>query len=588
MVFSSLLPPIDIPGVNLVDFVFGECEKHVSSADHPVFTDSASGVSISLSELRSQTLRLASGLQKSCSIGTGDVVAIFAANSIIYPIAAYAIVTAGATCTPANPTYTAQELAHQLSNSRCKAVIVGDGLRETAVQALKIAKHPVEHILLMDESRTGASGTIFDVMDAEMPKDFFRRQAAEPGIDYTQLPAYMCYSSGTTGKPKGVVLTHRNMIANALQINGVKKLDAPRAHARDVFLGLAPFCHAYGLSYVLHSSVSLGGTVVVMAKYSFESFLAVIQRYRVTYGYLVPPIVCALSKDPRVDSYDLSTMATVLSGGAALSPTLIEATEQRLPGTKIVQGYGMTEMSPAITMLATVHSNAASIGMLMPGCDAMIIDDEGRELPENSPGELCFRGPNIMARYWNNAEATRDILDADGFLHTGDIGYIDSEGFFYITDRKKELIKYKGFQVAPSELEGLLAEHPDVEDAAVMAVYDDNQATEIPRAYIVLKDKNGGNEDGNGDDLARGQVVVDWLHERVARYKRLRGGFAIIDHIPRSPAGKIIRNSIRNIERVPGSSVLPSSKSQGIASSSLSSDSAGTASDTSSTTVVLA
>ncbi|KAJ2853462.1 hypothetical protein FB639_006537, partial [Coemansia asiatica] len=305
MVFSSLLPPIDIPSTNVVDFVFGECERHTPTVEYPVFVDSASGTSIGLSDLRSQTLRLASGLQRICSIGTGDVVAIFAANSIIYPIAAYAIVAAGATCTPANPTYTAQELAHQLSNSRCKAVIVGDGLRETAVQALKIANHPVEHILLMDESRAGASGTIFDIMDAETPEDFFSKQAAEPDIDYARLPAYLCYSSGTTGKPKGVVLTHRNMVANALQINGVKKLDAPRTHARDTFLGLAPFCHAYGLSYVLHSSVSLGGTVVVMAKYSFESFLAVIQRYKVTYGYLVPPIVCALSKDARVDKYDL-------------------------------------------------------------------------------------------------------------------------------------------------------------------------------------------------------------------------------------------------------------------------------------------
>ncbi|KAJ2226458.1 hypothetical protein IWW45_007449 [Coemansia sp. RSA 485] len=567
MVFSSRLPPIDIPDANIVDFVFSECARQVPSADHAAFVDSASGASVSLAALRSLTLRLAAGLRTRCGIATGDVVAVCAANSIVYPIAAYAVVAAGATCTPANPMYTPHELAHQLANSRCKAVIVGDGLRATVERALELAQHTVAHVLLMDEAKFDidavenpeAEDSIFGILaPADAPADLFERQAAEPGVDYAQLPAYLCYSSGTTGKPKGVVLTHRNMVANALQINAVKRLDAPRTPERDTFLGLAPFCHAYGLSYVLHSSVSLGGTVVVMAKYSFDAFLAVVQQHRITYGYLVPPIVCALSKDPRVDNYDLSTMATVLSGGAALSPTLIEATEQRLPGVKIVQGYGMTEMSPAVTMLATTHARPASIGMLMPGCDAIVVDDHGNRLPENAPGELCFRGPNIMACYLDNAQATADILDSDRFLHTGDIGYIDSDGFFYITDRKKELIKYKGFQVAPSELEGLLAEHPDVEDAAVMAIYDDNQATEIPRAYIVLKHKAGDN-----DDQARAQAVVAWLHQRVARYKWLRGGFAIIDHIPRSPAGKIIRASIRNIERASASGAGSGNDSSG-------------------------
>ncbi|KAJ1744609.1 hypothetical protein LPJ58_006604 [Coemansia sp. RSA 1591] len=234
-------------------------------------------------------------------------------------------------------------------------------------------------------------------------------------------------------------------------------------------------------------------------------------------------------------------MHTILSGGAALSPTLIESTEERL-NVRVIQGYGMSEMSPAVTMLSTVHKNAASVGILLPNCQAKVIS-EGHEVGPNMHGELCFRGPNVMPSYYKNPCATRDIFDDAGFLHTGDIGYIDAAGFFYITDRKKEIIKYKGFQIAPSELESLLAEHPDIYDAAVMAVYDDRQATEIPRAYFVLKQRGEDSEE-------RAQRIVEWLHERVAKYKRLRGGFVLIDHIPRSPAGKIIRASLKEMEHV--------------------------------------
>ncbi|KAJ2004619.1 hypothetical protein GGI04_002450 [Coemansia thaxteri] len=538
MVFESGLPNVSVPDINLVDYVLGECERRSSGADHTLFVDSTTSDSLTLGEVKSRTLRFANELRSRYSIGAGDVVAIFARNSISYPIAAYGIVASGATCTPANPSYTAQELAHQLSDSRCKAIVVGDGLLKTATEALALISHTVGHVLSMDEVLDPANAE-----DIEAACPFVSGQPAS----FSTAAAYICYSSGTTGKPKGVLLTHANMVANSQQINALKNLDVPISESYETFLGLAPFCHAYGLSYVLHSSVALGGKIVVMSTYSFDSFLHAIQRYRITFGYLVPPIVCALSKDPRVDRYDLSTMHTVLSGGASLSPTLIEITERRLPGVKIVQGYGMSEMSPAITMLATSHANPASIGVLLPNCEAKVVDDQGNEVGVCVDGELCFRGPNVMLGYLNNPSATQDIFDDQGFLHTGDIGYVDTSGFFYITDRKKEIIKFKGFQVAPSELEGLLAEHPDIEDAAVMAVYDDSQATEIPKGYFVLKKT----EDSSViDEIARAQAVVDWLHERIAKYKRLRGGFAIIDHIPRSPAGKIIRNSLRTMHHV--------------------------------------
>ncbi|KAI8321217.1 acetyl-CoA synthetase-like protein [Martensiomyces pterosporus] len=541
-VFASRLPHLSIPDTNVVEFVLSECEKARGPA-HQVFVDSSTGRSLTASELKSYAFRFAAGLRSSIGLAAGDAVAVFALNSINFPVAAYGIVASGAVCTPANPSYTPRELAHQLSDSKCKAIVVGDGLMQTVKEALALTEHAVEHVLLMDESNSRCEGSIFNVMSEDDASPFGNGQPPS----FATAPAYICYSSGTTGKPKGVVLTHRNMIANAMQINSLKELDLPKDPSQDqfdTFLGLAPFCHTYGLSYVLHSSVSLGGRVVVMRSYTFDKFLKAVQDYRISFGYLVPPIVCALSKDPRVGQYDLSTMKTILSGGAALSPTLIETTEMRLHGTRVVQAYGMTEMSPAITMLATSHSNPESIGILLSNCESKVVDDDGNELGAGVQGELCFRGPNVMPGYFNNPGATQAIFDSSGYLHTGDIGYVDKDGFFYLTDRKKEIIKFKGFQVAPSELEGILAEHPDIEDAAVMSVYDDNQATEVPKGYFVLKNR------GSGDDSARAQAVVDWLHARVANYKKLRGGFSIVDHIPRSPAGKIIRNSLRNIDHV--------------------------------------
>ncbi|KAJ2396000.1 hypothetical protein GGI05_001327 [Coemansia sp. RSA 2603] len=538
MIFSSTLPPITLPDVNLVSFVLSQCAQ-AASPTHPVFIDSSSGTTLTLSDVRQQTLRLAHGLHTQLGIGPGDTVVIYAANSIYYPLAVYAIIALGAVCSPANPQYTARELAHQLQSSECKAVVAGEHMAGRVHEALALTGRteqvPVLTMHTTEEEEEEGGRSIFSYMGAEeyvIPED----------TSFRHTPAYLCYSSGTTGRPKGVLLTHGNMIANAQQINAIKTRDV--CTQRERFLGLAPFCHAYGLSYVLHSAVSLGGTVVVMARYSFALFLQAVHRHRITYGYLVPPILSALAKDPLVDQYDLSSMTTVLSGGATLSAKLIQAVQQRLPHMRVLQGYGMSEMSPAVTMLATSHDMPASIGVLMPSCEAKVLDvRSARPLGVGEPGELCFRGPNVMLGYLHDAQATASLIDTDGFVHTGDIGHIDEQGFFYISDRLKALIKYKGFQVAPAELEAMLAEHPDVEDAAVVAVYDDAQATELPRAHLVLRP-------GAGDKEQRADAVVAWLNARVAAYKRLRGGYVLAASIPRSPAGKIVRASLHDMEHV--------------------------------------
>ncbi|KAI8318183.1 putative luciferase [Martensiomyces pterosporus] len=542
VVFASRLPHLSIPDVNVVEFVFSECEK-ARGLSHQVFVDPSTGRSLTASELKSCVFRLAAGLRRNIGLVAGDVVGVFAPNSINYPIAAYGIVASGAVCAPANPTYSPRELAHHLSKAKCEAIVVGDGLISTVKEALALTEHAVKHVLLMDESNSHCEGSIFNVMSEDDENPFGDGQPS----DFATAPAYICSSSGTTGKPKAVVLTHQNLIANAMQINCLRELDLPKDPSQDqfdTFLGLAPFCHAAGLSHTLHSSVSLGGKVVVMRPHTFDCLLKAIQDYRISLALISPPIICFLSKEPCVDQYDLSALRTIISGAAMLSPALIEATERRLRGVKVIQCYGMTEMSPAITMHATSHNSPESVGVLLPNCEAKVVDDDGSELDAGRQGELCFRGPNAMLGYLNNPAATQELFDSDGFLRTGDIGYVDKDGFFYITDRKKDIFKYKGFPVSPSELEAILATHPDIEDAAVMSVYDDNQATEVPKGYFVLRSK------GSGDGNARAQAVVDWLDGQVASYKRLRGGYSIVDRIPRNQAGKIIRNSLRNIDHV--------------------------------------
>ncbi|KAJ2799983.1 4-coumarate--CoA ligase, partial [Coemansia helicoidea] len=366
MVFEPLLPPIDVPVANVAEYVLGECRRR-ADPDHAVLVDSASGEALAVEQLVALVRRFARGVRAS-GIRPGEAVCVFAANSIYYPFVAYGIVAAGAVCAPANPMYTPRELAHQLSDMGCRAIVVGDGLQDTVDEAQRLAGITLDRVWAMDETKSRCERSVFLVADAAASDadGGDGRIALDSEPPAPTATAYMCCSSGTTGRPKCVVLTHRNMIANAMQINAVKTLDLPTAtgRKRETFLGLAPFCHAYGLSYVLHSAVMLGGRVVVMRRYSLEALLAAVEQHRITYAYLVPPIVNALSKDPLVDSRDLSSMHTVLSGGAALSPTLITTTEQRLPGLRVIQGYGMTEMSPAMTMLSTSHRRPASIGIL--------------------------------------------------------------------------------------------------------------------------------------------------------------------------------------------------------------------------------
>jgi acyl-CoA synthetase (AMP-forming)/AMP-acid ligase II len=353
----------------------------------------------------------------------------------------------------------------------------------------------------------------------------------DPKNDLVALP----YSSGTTGLAKGVMLTHHNLVANMCQMDGLDYFERD-----DILLCVLPLFHIYGLVVVLNMGLHLGATIVIMPRFDLEQFLGLIQKYRVTLSHIVPPIVLKLARDPLIDDFDLSSLKVIFSGAAPLGPDLSRECMERI-GCGIRQGYGMTETSPVTHSSPSdpARMKMGSVGTAAPNTDCKLVDPAtGEELGPHQEGELCVRGPQIMKGYLNNPEATARTIDPDNWLHTGDIGYVDQDGHFFIVDRVKELIKYKGFQVAPAELEAILLTHPAVADAAVIPCHDD-EAGEVPKAFVVAKQETSA------------EAIMDFVAERVAPHKKIRE-LEFIEQIPKSLSGKILRRVLVEKERAKG------------------------------------
>ena len=357
---------------------------------------------------------------------------------------------------------------------------------------------------------------------------------------------YLPYSSGTTGKPKGVILCHRNITSN---ITMIKATEAENMDWKtDKILGFLPFFHIYGLTILIHAALHSGYEVVVLPKYDLESFCRIIQDHKISMIYVVPPVILQLSKDPIVDKYDLSSLRMLNSGAAPLTSELVNALYDRLK-IPCKQAYGLSETAPASHMQpwSSWKSHVGSVGLLLPNQTCKYMSEAEEEVAIGDVGELWIKGPNVFKGYLNNPEGTANALTSDGYFKTGDVGYQDKDGNFYITDRVKELIKYKGFQVPPAELEGKLLSHDKINDVAVIGIYNTEQATEVPRAYIVVKPGTPKNKETQDE-------IIQWLQSKVASHKRLRGGVRFIDEIPKSASGKLLRRVLKDMAAKEGES----------------------------------
>jgi acyl-CoA synthetase (AMP-forming)/AMP-acid ligase II len=512
-VYSGGQPDPVVPDRTLPDFLFAAASRR---ADHPALIDGPTGRALSYRQLADGVGRVASGLI-GCGLGRGDVVAMMAPNSPEWLLGCYGAMTAGGVVTGVNPLCTPREVASQLAQTGARFLVTVPPFLDGARAAIAESGNRCEIVLIGPE----ILGCIpFDrLLTADGPPPAVDVGAA----DLALLPC----SSGTSGLPKSVRLTHRACVANVLQ-----QRSAVPYSEQDRVLAVAPFFHATGFAVVANGVLFDGGTVITMPRFDVEQMLEWIQNYRITATVVVPPIVLALAKHPAVDRYDLSSLRWLACGAAPLGAELQQACAQRL-GRPVLQGYGMTELTAGIAIWPVdrpVRPGAA--GWLLPGVRARVVDPvTGADLPPGGTGEIWWRSPSAMAGYLGNPEATAEALDADGWLHSGDIGRIEPDGALWVVDRLKELIKVKGFQVAPAELEAVLRTHPDIREAAVVPMPDE-RAGERPKAFVVR----------TGPLTA--EDVMAWVAERVAPHKRL-GAVEFIDAVPTSPSGKTLRRLLR-------------------------------------------
>jgi acyl-CoA synthetase (AMP-forming)/AMP-acid ligase II len=515
VVFKSPLPDVSIPETALTPFVFGHADR---LRDKVAIVEVGTGRSYTYGELTANVRRLAAGL-RARGFGPGDVMAILAPNVPEYPIAFHGVAMTGGVVTTLNPLYTADEIAFQLRDSRARMLLTVTPLLEKARQAA--AKSGVEEVIVFGE----AGGAVaFDSLYGE-------GEPPDPDIDPGEHVVALPYSSGTTGFSKGVMLTHRNLVANLVQISASQHVGEDER-----IIAILPFFHIYGMIVIMNHGLYRGATLVTMPRFELEAYLQAIQDHGITRLYVAPPVVVALAKHPAVEHYDLSTVKVIFSGAAPLDADTARRCGERV-GARVSQGYGLTETSPVSHCVPDDASvvDLGSVGPTVPNTECKIVDSAtGEELGRNQDGEIWTRGPQVMKGYLNNEAATRDSIDGDGFLHTGDIGHIDDSDNYFIVDRLKELIKYKGFQVPPAELEALLLSHPRVADAAVIGVVDQD-GDEIPKGFVVLREP------------ATAEEIMTFIAERVAPHKKIRR-LEFVDEIPKSASGKILRRLLRDRE----------------------------------------
>jgi len=523
-VFTSPHADVEIPDVSIYDYLFGSLTA--DEAGRIALIDPATGTETTFGALKAQVGAFAGALAAR-GAGVGTVVGLLCPNVPAFATVFHGILRAGATVTTLNSLYTAGEIEKQLRDAGATWLVTVSPLLPQAATAAEAVGIPHDRVIVLD----GASGH-------PNLRELLTEQLAAPDVTFDPAThvAVLPYSSGTTGIPKGVMLSHRNLVANVQQSRVLINLVPD-----DRVLAVLPFFHIYGMTVLLNLALRQRASLVTMPKFDLVEFLTNIQNFGCTYLFIAPPIAVALAKHPIVDQFDISSVHTVFSGAAPLDGETAELAGTRIHA-RMLQGYGMSELSPVSHAMQHDRDDVpvSSVGAMLPNEVCKLIDpatgDEITEVGEDGvtlPGELWVKGPNVMLGYLNNPQATAETLDAEGFLHTGDIAVYHEGGYFSIVDRLKELIKYKGYQIAPAELEALLLGHPKVMDAAVIGVLDDDRQ-EIPKAFVVPRPDSGLTED----------EVMSYVADNVAPHKKVRR-VEFIDVIPKSTSGKILRKDLR-------------------------------------------
>jgi long-chain acyl-CoA synthetase len=482
------------------------------------------GRSLSFAELEAESNRLANGLA-GLGLGPGDRLGLFLPNCPEFEIGFYAGSKLGAIACPMNSAYREREITYQL-NDNGAAILITHAKLLPVVDAALPQLPSIRAVVVVGGAVSNGQPKILryeDLVSGLSPNP------PSVQVDPAQLVA-LPYSSGTTGFPKGVMLTHRNLVANHHQYCLATQLGPD-----DAYIVYMPLSHIYGVA-MMGSGILSGAKQILLERFDLEKVLRLIAEHRVTWLFAVPPVLLTLANSQDLGPSQFRTIKYIFSAAAPLPPDVVRRVQERV-GAPLVQGYGLTEASPAThnSPLEPARIKLESGGILMAGTEHRIVDLETGDinLASGEVGEIVVRGPQVMQGYWNAPDETARVL-RDGWLYTGDIGWVDDDGYLFIVDRKKEMIKYKSFSVAPAELEAVLLEHPEVADCAVMGV-PDPESGEVPKAFVVPC----AGKIIDIDALAR------FVGDRVAGYKQIRH-FEVIDSIPKSPSGKILRRLLKN------------------------------------------
>ncbi|KAL8688569.1 MAG: hypothetical protein Q9224_004850 [Gallowayella concinna] len=539
MPFRSPFPDVEIPKTNVFSYLFPE---YTAASTAPLWIDAKhTSENITTEELLQWVKRLGVGFDR-LGIKKGDVILVHSPNHVFLPVIYLAIIATGRIFSGANPVYTAAalieraELAYQLQDTGAQLLLAYPTLLDTACDAATRAALSRHRILLFSEKETAPVNGIPDwhtILGSNAEAERYQWISMEKD-EATRTIAVINYSSGTTGLPKGVCISHYNLIANVAQIVAINKADQSLDMFSERWIGFLPLYHAYGQMYTCLVAPKLGIPVYLMKKFDFGDMLWTVETHKITKLHIAPPVMVLLGKRPETSKYNLKSLRDITCGAAPLSGELQHEVSRKLK-IPIQQGWGMTEATcGGVSTLATGHTPIGSVGVLHPNLQGRLVADDGQEVPEGQPGELWLSGPTVSLGYWKNDKATRDTITHDGWLKTGDVAVLRDDRL-YMVDRKKELIKVKGFQVAPAELEAVLLEHDDIADAAVVGMQISHH--ERPRAYVMLKPQ--------AMHRTKEEDIHAWIRTRVSPHKYLTGGIAFVDEVPKSASGKILRKVMR-------------------------------------------